>query len=324
MTKYKQAKPVFKTSVQAKALEPVESKFKWLGISFKLSAALLVIIYLYGYGAVVGYAAALGIPQTALYSSPFDLLVISTETFLYQTLDFVKTGDAYFHIWSFFKSIFPGIFIFALGFWFISYILNLLDKKKKINQKPFTASKRIKNFFFPESSALENESDSGTAIRSIWQTIAASIIVIISQLFIFIAILFLFILILVVPILGYIATTNHARQDIILPKLCDPILSRVQLIESLEKQKAPKIAGIKIEPVVPTANCIKVTYSDTKGSKTIAGRSVLAGSDYILVYEVIGKTTRIPLKTAVIETADDAVLKEVELQNEKLLAVKAQ
>ena len=69
MIKYKQVKPVFKSSVQAKAVEPVKSRFDWLATVFKLSALFVLGIYLYGYGAAVGYASYFGIPQSALYSA---------------------------------------------------------------------------------------------------------------------------------------------------------------------------------------------------------------------------------------------------------------
>lgn len=320
MTKYKQAKPVFKTRVQAKVKEPEKSRFDWLGTAFKLSALLLFGIYLYGYGAAVGYAGYFGIPQSALYSSSTDLLGIASETLLHHTFYFFKSGDVYFHLWSFLKSTLNLVFICGLVVsctWFVGISLG---KNKQTPSFLINA----KNLFLPDAKVHFIESTFATAARSIWHGIAAVIVMLFAQSVLLITIFVSFTFILLAAIIGYFAAINHAELDIIRPAKCDPVQTRAQLIDALEKQKVEKLKGIKAAPVEHTANCVKVTFSDDKGSKTIAGRSVIAGSEYILVYEMTGKTTRIPIKTAVIEAADDAILKEVELQNGKLLALKAQ
>lgn len=320
MIKDKQPKTATEASVQAKATEPKKSSFDWLGTVFKLSALFLFGIYLYGYGAAVGYAGYFGIPQSALYSSSTDLLGIASETLLHQVLGLLNAGDVYFHLWSFLKSIFSVILFIGLGVWFVSFAAVSLSKNKQIP----VFSNKSKNFLFPDTKSLSNESTSTTAIRAIWHGILAILASLIGQSVVFIAIFISLAFISLAAIVGYFAALNHAELDIIRPTKCDPILTRIEFIDTLEKQKVTRSAGIKDAPALHTANCVKVTFSDDKGSKTIAGRSVIAGSDYILVYEMSGKTTRIPIKTAVIQAANDAVLSEVELQNSKLPSVKAQ
>ena len=320
MIKYKQPKAVFKPSVKAKIKAPTKSGFDWLGTVFKLSALFLLGIYLYGYGAAVGYAGYFGIPQSALYSSSTDLLGIASETLLHNTFYLFKTGSIYFHLWLYLKSNLNTMLFFGLGVCFVSFAAVSLSKNK---QAPLLFN-RSKNFIFPDTKLLSNESTGTTANRAIWHGILAIIASLVGQSVAFITIFILFAIILLAAIFGYFAAINHAELDIIRPEKCDAMQTRVQFIDTLEKQKAVKLAGIKETTVEHTANCVKVTFSDAKGSKTIAGRSVIAGSDYILVYEVSGKTTRIPIKTAVIEAANDSVLSEVELQNSKSASIKAQ
>ena len=138
------------------------------------------------------------------------------------------------------------------------------------------------------------------------------------------AIFFVFSLFLLAPITGYQAASRHAEIEIIRPTKCSSLQTREQAIAVIDKQKAETLAGVKHQPTEAKASCVKVTYADDKGTKTIVGRSVIAGSDYILIYETNGKATRIPLKAAVVEAADDDVLKEVELQKNKIAASKAQ
>lgn len=322
MIKYKQAKPVFKTSVQAKVKESEKFSFDWLGTALKLSALLLLGMYLYGYGAAVGYASYFGIPQSALYSSSTDLLGIASETLYHFTLNFFSTGGIVAYFWSMVNSDFNIQYIYyGLAFsaaWFAIIYL------AKIKQTTALMFNKFKNFFFPEIKIHLSESKLATIFRSLGYGFLSSIVFFIAKTVASVSVLIFYLLILIAPVWGYFAAINHAEVDIIRPAQCDPVQTRVQLIDALEKQKVEKSKGIKAAPVEHSSNCVKVTFTDDKGSKTIAGRSVLAGSDYILIYEMNGKTTRIPLKTAVIETANDAVLKEVELQNEKLLAKKAQ
>lgn len=316
MTKYKQAKPVFKTGVQAKAQEPEKSKFDWLATVFKLSALFLLGIYLYGYGAVVGYASYFGIPQSALFNSSSDLLGIASETLLHHTLYFFNTGGVFGYLWLILKSTFNTVLMYGLLVACVWFAIITIGKSKRARDY----LRSVLSSIFPEAQIQLSESVFKSFIRSIWHGILFVIASLTGQIAIICILFLVFILFLAAALFGYYAAVNHAGLDIIRPKKCDAIQTNAQFIDTLEKQKAAKLAVAAEQ----TANCIKVTYSDTKGSKTIAGRSVLAGSDYVLVYELNGKTTRIPLKTAVIETADDAVLKEVELQNAKLLAVKAQ
>lgn len=318
MINYKQPKAGFKPLAKAKIIESEKSSFDWLGTVFKLSALFLLGIYLYGYGAAVGYAGYFGIPQSALYSSSSDLLGIASETLLHHTFYFFKSGDVYFHLWSFLKSTLNLVLLCGLvvsSTWFVGISLG---KNKQTPSFLINA----KNFFLPDSKVHLNESTFATAIRSIWHGIVAVIVMLFAQSVLLIAIFVSFTFILLAAIIGYFAAANHVQLDIIRPEKCDVLQTRVQFLDTLEKQKIHKSKGIKVAPAEPTANCIKVTYKDDKGSKTIAGRSVIAGSEYILVYEMTGKTTRIPIKTAVIEAADDVVLKEVEQQNEKLSALK--
>lgn len=322
MIKYKQAKHVFKSPVVAKTKESEKSNLDWLGTIFKFSALLLLVVYLFAYGAAVGYASYFGIPQSTLYSSPTDLLGIASETIFHFTLHFFSTGGTVTTFWSFFESEFDLNFVYlSLVFgaaWFV--LIYLLKHKQDIS----VSINKGQSFFFPKIKVHLSESKYISIIRSLGYGILASTTFFIVKIALFASILTFYLLILIAPVFGYSAAIKHAERDIIDPKNCDTIKTRVEFKANLEKQKVDKSKGIKVATEIPTANCVKVTYSDTKGSKTIAGRSVLAGSDYILIYETSGKATRIPLKTAVIEVANDAVLKEVELQNEKLLAVKAQ
>jgi hypothetical protein len=320
MIKYKQPVAGFKPSVKAKIKAPEKSSFDWLGTVFKLSALFLLCIYLYGYGAAVGYAGYFGIPQSALFSSSSDLLGIASETLLHNTLYFFKTGGFFNYLWLILKSTFFIVLLYGFGVSFGWFFGISLGKNKQI---PAFLIK-VKNFFFPNASVHLNESMFATAIRSIWLGILFILAAIAAQSVLIVAAFVSFMVILIATIFGYFAAINHAELDIIRPAKCDAMQTRVQFIDTLEKQKAAKLAGIMDSRVEHTANCVKVTFSDAKGSKTIAGRSVIAGSDYILVYEMSGKTTRIPIKTAVIEAADDTVIKEVEMQNEKLLAAKTQ
>lgn len=315
MTKYKQAKPVFKTGVQTKAVEPVKSKFDWLATVFKLSALFVLGIYLYGYGAVVGYAGYFGIPQSALFSSSSDLLGIASETLLHHTLYFFNTGGVFGYLWLILKSTFNTVLLYGLLVACVWFAIITIGKSKRARDY----LRSVLCSIFPEAKIQLSESVFKSFIRSIWHGILFVIASLTGQIAIICILFLVFTLFLTAAVFGYYAAVNHAGLDIIRPKKCDAIQTNAQFIDTLEKQKAAKLAVTALVPAEHTANCIKVTYSDTKGSKTIAGRSVLAGSDYVLVYELNGKTTRIPLKTAVIETADDAVLKEVELQNAKLL-----
>lgn len=322
MIKDKLPKAAAEASVPAKATEPKKSSFDWLSILFKLSALFLFGVYVYGYGAAVGYAGYFGIPQSALYSSSTDLLGIASETLLHHIFYFFK-DDVYSQYFVFLKSnstnlIFIGIVTFIASFASISFY-----KSKKAVEQTTALLIKAGNIFLPTVKTLLDESTIATAIRSIGYSILSVIIYLTAQTILIIAIFISFSFVFFAAILGYYAAMNHAEQDIIRPAKCDAMHTRVQFIDTLEKQRTPKLAGIKDTPMEHTANCVKVTFSDTKGSKTIAGRSVIAGSDYILVYELSGKTTRIPIKTAVIEAANDAVLKEVELQNGKLLAINA-
>ena len=311
MTKYKQAKPVFKTRVQAKVKEPEKTKFDWLATVFKLSALFLLGIYLYGYGAAVGYSGYFGIPQSALFSSSSDLLGIASETLLHHTLYFFNTGGVFGYLWLILKSTFNTVLLYGLLVACVWFAIITIGKSKRVRDY----LRSVLSSIFPEAQIQLSESVFKSFIRSIWHGILFVIASLTGQIAIICILFLVFTLFLTAAVFGYYAAVNHAGLDIIRPKKCDVIQTNAQFIDTLEKQKAAKLA-VAAEH---TANCIKVTYTDTKGSKTIAGRSVLAGSDYILVYELNGKTTRIPLKTAVIEAADDAVLKEVELQNAKLL-----
>ncbi|HMS28108.1 MAG TPA: hypothetical protein PKC80_12165 [Burkholderiaceae bacterium] len=322
MTKYKQTKPVFKTSVQAKVNEPVKSSFDWLGTAFKLSAFLLLVVYLFAYGAAVGYASYFGIPQSTLYSSPTDLLGIASETIFYITLHFLSTGDKFLHLLSVIESDIDKQFLYqSLTFGIAWFLVIIFIKNGKVINVDI---KKIKDILFPNLKIQLTESKFITIIRALGYGIFANIMFFIIKTVIFASLFVCYIFILAAPTFGYFATIQHAQRDIIRPENCDNSRTRVQFIDAIEKQKSDKLADVKKDAAKPAANCVKVTFPDAKGSKTIAGRSVLAGSDYILIYETNGKATRIPLKTAVIEVADDAVLKEVVMQNEKLLANKAQ
>lgn len=318
--KHNQVRPVFKTKAKPKFEAPAKSKLDWLGTVFKLSALCVFVFYLYGYGAAVGYAGHFGIPQSALISSPSDLLGIASETLLHQTLHFFNTSGVFAYIWSVLKSTVSLFLIYGLLFALLWFAIITIVK----NERRRAYLSRITNSIFPAAIVQLNESLFKTFVRSIWHGILFVTANLAAQSALLFAIFAVFIGVVSVTIIGYSAARSHAEQDIIRPINCASIHSRVQFLDSLEKQNTAKSAGTKAAPTEKRANCVKVTFTDAKGTKTIAGRSVIAGSDYILVYETNGKATRIPLKAAVVEAADDDVLKEVELQKNKIAASKAQ
>ena len=167
MIKYKQAKPVFKTSIQAKVNEPEKSKFDWLATVFKLSALFLLGIYLYGYGAVVGYAGYFGIPQSALFSSSSDLLGIASETLLHHTLYFFNTGGLFGYLWLILKSTFNTVLLYGLLVACVWFAIITIGKSKRARHY----LRSVLSSIFPEAQIQLSESVFKSFIRSIWHGI---------------------------------------------------------------------------------------------------------------------------------------------------------
>ena len=88
----------------------------------------------------------------------------------------------------------------------------------------------------------------------------------------------LYLFILIPAILGYFATTRHLEKQIIRPTECAALQPGAQVIAALDKLKAETLAEDKHALSETKAGCIKVTFTDDKVTKTIAGRSVIAGS----------------------------------------------
>ena len=313
MVKLRHAKSASEINSQLNKVNPEKSSLDWMGTIFKFSAILLVCIYVYGYGAVVGYASYFGLPLSAVYSSTSDLLSISYETLFYQILNNFSIQ----HLTKTFVYLFKENAVnFALTGILIAVIWFSITQFSKINKQ-----KNINREFklIPEDNILLSENTKKTLMRSSLYGIAGSVLLVAIQ-FSFIIFAFLIsTLFLLTGMTGYSAALQHVEHHIIRPINCDPIHTRLSLIKHFDKQKNKKVETVYLEP---TANCIKVTYSDSQGRKIIAGRSIFAGSEHILIYETTGKVTRIPIKNAIIESADDSILEEVAKLNAKKISEK--
>lgn len=262
-------------------------KREWLSIFLTALSIIGAILTLIGYGVAASIDTTFEISHETLFSSPFELLELSTWAILNlfnensPKLIFAKLYAEYLPIGA------------AISLCFIAiWIIMIFSKEQKRMILPI--KKWVPSWvIIPFTRISISESKKTLLYRGIAYATVILFTTPISIILGFFAIICCAALFMFVSIIGFGSGQQHINQYVIAPKLCAPLRNREIRLQEISN---------KIKITESFAKCISIS---TDRRNHWEGRVVFATSSAIILFDPqTGSVKRIPIKDTVIEVID--------------------
>jgi hypothetical protein len=254
-------------------------------LAFVLAVISIIgtILTLIGYGVAIAAEDVLGVPHQILFTSPFELLQLSVWAVL-QGLDEIVHVNLWTGLFDLLRDFAPIVLLVFLVLnsvaWFAKSSVPSFIERRGLRE-------RLRTLVAPPR--VHDSSKWLAAKFAILSTLFWVTLPLLA-LAAFFSCSFVLVVLVLIPDLGMQAGARHLNRYVIRPQLCEPISTR-------SARLAPKTV-----PTTKTdmATCVRI--SSQQGVLGI-GRVVFTTSSAMILFDpATGRTSRVPIKDAIVET----------------------